>query len=49
MDDWIVLDWIGIADSTRAACPRLAGGICALRCERDEDCQGKHKFLMHKQ
>ncbi|CAI4227197.1 unnamed protein product [Auanema sp. JU1783] len=25
----------------RPECPRLSGGICALRCENDHDCQGR--------
>ncbi|PIC34118.1 hypothetical protein B9Z55_013866 [Caenorhabditis nigoni] len=27
--------------SNREECPRLTGGVCALRCEKDSDCNGR--------
>ncbi|KAK6045718.1 WAP-type 'four-disulfide core [Cooperia oncophora] len=29
-------------DSTRLECPRVTGGICTLRCQKDSDCAEKH-------
>ncbi|VDP10232.1 unnamed protein product [Heligmosomoides polygyrus] len=29
-------------DASRLECPRIIGGICALRCQKDSDCAGKN-------